>query len=283
MKKRILLPTDFSKNAWNAIKYASELYKTESVDFFVLNAFKIRSYDIESVFGAKPGDKEYDEALEQSEKNLHKVLKMIEIKTSYRSHRYFSISIFDTPVEAIKAAVELKDIDLVVMGTKGATDANSVIYGSNAIDVMEKVRNCPVLAIPNTVKYTEPKEIVFPTSFKTHFKRRELNYLYEIAKITNSTVSILHINTEKQLTELQKKNKDLLEEFLDGIEYSFKWLDNVSVNNGLEEFVRRRDSDIIVFINKKHTFFDSIFSRPLVKDLGANSQIPILVLHDLRN
>lgn len=283
MKKRILLPTDFSINAWNALKYASELYKTENVDFFILNAFTVKSYDIESIFVAKPGDVEYDAALEQSEKELRKVLKMIEIKKTYPNHAYFSMSIFDTPLNAIKTAVELNDIDLVVMGTKGATDEKSVIYGSNTIDVMEKVRNCPVLAIPNIAKYKEPKEIVFPTSFKTHFKRRELKYLYEMAKITNSTVSILHINTEKHLTDLQKQNKDLLEEFLDGIKYSFQWLDNVSVNAGLEEFVRQRGSDIIVFINKKHTFFDSIFSRPLVKDLGTSSQIPVLVLHDLRN
>ena len=283
MKKRILLPTDFSKNAWNALKYASELYKTENVDFFILNAFTVKSYDIESIFVAKPGDVEYDAALEQSEKELRKVLKMIEIKKTYPNHTYFSMSILDTPLNAIKTAVELKDIDLVVMGTKGATDEKSVIYGSNTIDVMEKVRNCPVLAIPNVAKYKEPKEIVFPTSFKTHFKRRELKYLYEIAKITNSTVRILHVNTEKHLTDLQKQNKDLLEEFLDGIKYSFQWLDNVSVNTGLEEFVRQRGSDIIVFINKKHTFFDSIFSRPLVKDLGTSSQVPVLVLHDLRN
>ena len=283
MKKRILLPTDFSKNAWNAIKYASELYKTESVEFFILNAFKVESYDIESILVAKPGDKEFDEALGQSEKDLSKVLKMIEIKKAYPNHSYFSMSIFDTPLDAIKTAVELKDIDLVVMGTKGATDAKSVIYGSNTIDVMEKVRNCPVLAIPNIAKYTEPEEIVFPTSFKTHYKRRELKYLYEIAKITNSAISILHINTEKQLTDLQKQNKAFLEDFLDGIDYSFQWLDNVNVNEGLEEFVRRRGSDMIVFINKKHAFLDSIFTRPLVKDLGTSSHIPVLVLHDLRN
>lgn len=283
MKKRILLPTDFSKNAWNAIKYARELYETESIDFFILNAFKIESYDIESIFVAKPGDQEYDKALEQSEKNLRKVLKMIELEKECPNHKYFTMSIFDTPLAAIKAAVELKDIDLVVMGCKGETDAKSVMYGSSAIDVMEKVRNCPVLAIPISAKYKTPHEIVFPTSFKTHFKRRELKYLYEIAKITNAAVTILHINTEKHLTELQRQNKDLLEDFLDGVEYSFHWLDNVSVHEGLEEFVRRRDSDVIVFINKKHVFFDSIFSRPLVKDLGSSSQIPVLVLHDLRN
>jgi nucleotide-binding universal stress UspA family protein len=283
MKKRILLPTDFSKNAWNALKYAGELYKNEEVDFYILNAFSVRTYDIESIFIAKPGDKEYDEALEHSEKELHKTLKRIEIKNVYTNHNYVTMSIFDTPLNAIKRAVELKDIDLVVMGTKGATDSKTVIYGSNTIDVMEKVRNCPVLAIPSNVSYKEPKEIVFPTSFKTHFKRRELKYLYEIAKITNSVVRILHVNKEENLSDLQQQNKDLLEDFLDGIKYSFHWIENVSVNAGLDEFVRTRGSDMIVFINKKHTFFDSLFTRPLAKDLGASSQIPLLVLHDLRN
>ena len=283
MKKRILLPTDFSKNAWNALKYAGELYKYEEVDFYILNAFKVQSYDIESIFVAKPGDKVYDEALEHSEGELRKTLKRIEIKNVYPDHTYFTMSIFDTALDAIKRAVELKDIDMVVMGTKGTSDSKSVIYGSNTIDVMEKVRNCPVLAIPNNVVYKEPKEIVFPTSFKTHFKRRELKYLYEIAKITNSTVRILHINMEEGLSDLQQQNKDLLESFLDGVKYSFHWLDNVSVNAGLDEFVRTRGSDMIVFINKKHTFFDSLFTRPMAKDLGSSTQIPLLVLHDLRN
>ena len=80
MKRRILLPTDFSKNAWSALKYAAELYKYEEVDFYVLNAFKVKSYDIESIVAAKPGDAEYDEALSYSEINLLKTLKRIEKK-----------------------------------------------------------------------------------------------------------------------------------------------------------------------------------------------------------
>jgi hypothetical protein len=119
MRKRILLPTDFSKNAWNSIKYASELYKTEYIDFYILNAFKVESYDIESIFVAKPGDKEYDEGLEQSKKNLRKVFKMIELKNTYSNHTYSSMSIFGAPLDAIRATVELEDIDLVLQEVWG--------------------------------------------------------------------------------------------------------------------------------------------------------------------
>jgi len=283
MKKKILLPTDFSKNAWNAIAYASKLYKNEECNFYILNAFSVKTYDIESILVAKPGDKEYEIAKEHSEKELGKVLKRIELREVRSNHTYFTLSVFGIPLDAIKKTVESKDIELIVMGTKGATNTKSVIYGSNTIAVMEKARNCPVLAIPSNVEYKEPKEIVFPTSYKTHFKRRELQYLYEISKITNASVRVLHINKELHLSDAQNENKNLLEECLDGLDYSFHWLDNVDVNTGLQNFVQSRASDMVAFVNKKHTFLDTIFLRPMVEDLGNYSEVPVLVLHDLRN
>lgn len=283
MKKKILLPTDFSKNAWNTLVYASELYKNEECDFYIMNAFVVKAYDIESIISAKPGDKDYDLAKENSQVELNKMMKRLEIRVVYPNHTYLTLPVFGSPLKAIKEAVELKDIELVVMGTKGATDSKNVIYGSNTIEVMEHARNCPVLVIPNDLEYSEPKEIVFPTSFKTHFKRRELIYLYEIAKITNATVRVLHISKAEKLSEKQKNNKELLEDCLDGINYTFHWLDNVDVNTGLHNFIQSRDSDMVAFINKKHTFFETLFSTPMVTDLGYNSRVPILVLHDLRN
>jgi nucleotide-binding universal stress UspA family protein len=283
MKKKILLPTDFSKNAWNALVYASELYKNEECDFYIMNAFVVKAYDIESIISAKPGDKDYDLALENSQRELNKVMKRLEIRVVYPNHTYLTLPVFGSPLKAIKVAVELKDIELVIMGTKGATDSKNVIYGSNTVEVMEHVRNCPVLVIPNDLNYREPKEIVFPTSFKTHFKRRELKYLYEIAKITNTSVRILHISKEEKLSDKQKNNKELLEDCLDGIDYTFHWLDNVHVNTGLHNFIQSRDSDMVAFINKKHTFFETLFSKSMATDLGYNSRIPMLVLHDLRN
>jgi nucleotide-binding universal stress UspA family protein len=283
MKKRILLPTDFSKNAWNAILYAAELYKNVKCDFYLLNAFTEKAYDIDGLMTPKPGDKDYDLAEAYSKKELVKILKRLELHEVNPNHTYFTLSIFGTPLDVIKKAIELKDIDLVVIGTKGATDDANIYYGSNAIDVMEESRNCPVLAVPSGYSYKEPKEIVFPTSFKTHYKRRELNYLYEISKLTNAKIRILHINKEEHLSVLQNHNKDLLEDCFDGLDYSFHWLDNVGVNTGLQNFVQSRDSDMVVFINKKHSFIKTIFSSPMVNDLGYNSKVPVLVLHDLRN
>ncbi|WP_438425878.1 universal stress protein [Aquimarina macrocephali] len=283
MKKKILLPTDFSKNAWNAILYAIELYKNETCDFYVLNVFNATGYALESMMIPEPGERLYEEAKEKSEKGLSKIEERLSFRDDNPNHKFFMISEFNTVLSAIKDTVEKKDIEMIVMGTKGTTNAGDLIYGSNTVLVMEKVRNCPVMAIPEDANYKEPKEIVFPTDYKTHVKRRELQYLIEIARITNAEIKILHITNDDTLEEEQENNKKLLIEYLDGLQYSFHTLHNIDVKGGLSSFVESRGSDMITFINRKHSFFGSIFSKPMVKSLGHHSKVPVLALHDLTN
>ncbi|TYP74255.1 universal stress protein [Aquimarina intermedia] len=283
MKKKILLPTDFSMNAWNAIKYAIELYKNQQCEFYILNTFNATGYALDSMMVPEPGERIYEELKEKSDKGLAKILERLGMREENPNHEYIPISQFNTLLEAIRDTVEMKDIEMIVMGTQGATNASNVIYGSNTVLVMEKIRNCPVLAIPKEVSFKEPKEIVFPSSLKTHVKRRELDFLIDIAKYNNSSIRVLHVTDKEKLTPEQENNKQLLEEYFDGLEYSFHTLHNIDIKSALSCFVESRQSDMITFINKKHTFFGSILSRPMVKDLGYHSKIPVLALHDLRN
>lgn len=281
MKKKILLPTDFSKNAWNAISYAIELFKHQECDFYILNVFNTTGYALESMMIPEPGEKMYEEAKEKSEQGLKKVLERLKFRDESPLHKFYMISQFNSLIDGIKDIVRKKDIQMVVMGTKGATDASRVIYGSNTVLVMEKIRNCPVLAIPKETIYQDPKEIVFPTDFKTPVKQRELQYLTEVASISNAAIRVLHIAESDKLTEEQENNKELLKENFEGLEFTFHTLHNVDVKGGLSVFVESRGSDMITFMNRKHSFFGSIFSRPMVKDLGYHSRVPVLALHDM--
>ncbi|KAA1242725.1 universal stress protein [Aquimarina sp. RZ0] len=283
MKKKILLPTDFSKNAWNAISYAIELYKNSPCDFYVLNTFNASGYALESMMIPEPGERIYEEVKRKSEKGLSKILERLSFRDESPDHKFFMVSQFNSLLDGIKEFVEKQDIEMIIMGTKGATNAGNIVYGSNTILVMEKVRNCPVMAIPEEVLYTVPKEIVFPTDYKMYFKRRELQYLIDIARITNAAIRMLHITNNKLLDKEQENNKNLLQEYFEGVPHTFHTLSNVDVHGGLSAFVESRNSDMITFINRKHSFFGSIFSRPMVKDLGCHSKVPVLALHDLKN
>jgi nucleotide-binding universal stress UspA family protein len=284
MRHRILLPTDFSKNSWHAINYALKLFKHDYCDFYLLNVFSTSSNIIDSFVDMEPGSVFYETAKFQSEAELAKVLDMIALKNSNNSkHHFESISTFNNVVEAIKCIVEEKDIEMIIMGTKGKTDSRKVIYGSTALNIMEKVRNCPVIVVPEKALKKLPKEIVFPTSYKIPIKKRELNHLLGIAKKCGASIEILHISEEDALDKRQVSNKNLLVEYLEGINHCFHTLSQMELSSAINCFIESRGSDMVAFINTKHIFFSSLFTQPLVKELAYNSRVPILVMHDLKN
>ena len=94
---------------------------------------------------------------------------------------------------------------------------------------------------------------------------------------------VLHISDEVELSKEQKENKQLLEEILEETNHKSKFLSHNLVETAINIFIESRDSDMVAFINKKHTFFGSILTNPLVKSLSFHTKVPILVMHDLRN
>ncbi len=284
MKRKILLPTDFSKNAWHAITYALELYKNDQCEFYILNVFTATNNIVESLINMEPGSEMYETAKLDSENGLAKVLDMIAFRDHKNpKHHFKTISTFNSIVEAIKNLVEEKDIEMIVMGTKGITGSRRKLLGTVAIDIMEKIRNCPVIVVPEIAQLELPKEIVFPTGYKTPFKRRELNHLIELAKKCDASIKVLHISKEKTLNKKQYNNKQLLEEYFENVSYSFHTLSHMDIPTGINCFVESRESDMVAFINKKHLFFGSMLTHPLVKVIGYNSKVPLLVMHDIRN
>jgi len=285
MRKKILLLTDFSEASYNAIVYALELFRTERCSFYVLNVFKTTYNLIEDLVPPKPGEKGYDEPKKKSLEGLNRVSNLIASKEEGSPfHEFDYISQKNKSLlNAVEEMVEQKDIEMVIMATKGLTSDNSSVFGSNAIQVMEKIRNCPVLVVPKQAKKQIPKEIVFPTSYKTHYKKRELNYLIDIVSACNASLRVLHITNNGDIDENQEEHKETLKEYFEGVKHSFHTLSCVTVSTAIKCFVESRDSDMVAFVNKKHAFFDTIFSKPLVKEIGYKLKVPVLVLHDLRN
>lgn len=284
MKRRILLPTDFSLNASQAINYAIELYKDEPCIFYLMNVFFIDSNNIESLMNMEPGNGFYEASKAESLNGLEKVRDSLVFgQKGNPKHSFQTISICNHPLDAIKTVVEENDIELIVMGTRGETNSRSKIYGSTALSVMEKIRNCPVIVVPQLAKLGLPQEIVFSTSYKIHFKGNNLKYLIDIAKRCDASIKILHILEAETLNPKQMAKKTQLEDYFNDVDHAFHFLRNISVPAAVNCFVESRESDMVAFINKKHSFFAGIINQPLVKGIAYESRVPILVMHDLRN
>ncbi len=205
---------------------------------------------------------------------------MLRLRSENPKHTYETVSTYNTLFDATKEIIAKKDIDLIIMGTQGLTGSRTVIFGTNTVTIMEGITECPVLAVHENLGFKSPKEIVFPTDYKSAFKRRELKYMIDIAQLHSGFIRILHIKKSDELTKIQQDNKDLLASIFTDVGHSFHELEDIAVHDGINAFIDSRDSDMVAFIDHKRNFFSKIVSKPLVKELGYHSKIPVLVLRN---
>lgn len=283
MNKRILIPTDFSANAFNAIDYAIKLFDGVACEFIILNTYYLSGMDRDNILVPKPTREAKEFIEERANANMEKLQARVVALDDSRLHSFHFMTKFGPFFDSMKEVVEKETVDMVIMGTKGQSDKNTVILGSNAVNIMEKIRSCPVLAIPSNVTFKAPNEIVFPTSYRNQYKPKELKILMEVSKLTDAPIRILHMLKGDALTEAQEENKKLLEDILHGADITNHFLYDIDVNDGVRAFVQSRQSEMIAFVNKKHNFFGSIFSNPMVKELGRHAEIPLLAMHDDRS
>ena len=119
--KKIILPTDFSVNAWNAISYAMKFFQEETVKFYLLHTYTPVFYRMDYLIGGPAYSAIPDIKVDVSLAGLEKTLKDIHQKHPNTNHTVETVSAFNTLTDEINNLVEDKEIDLVVMGTKGAT------------------------------------------------------------------------------------------------------------------------------------------------------------------
>jgi nucleotide-binding universal stress UspA family protein len=197
-----------------------------------------------------------------------------------KKHKFYYIHEYVHFVEAIKKNIEEKKIDLLVMGTKGASNSNVALLGSYTADVITRVK-CPLLIIPAKAVYTAPKNIVFPTDFNIFYKQRVLNTLTEILRIKDALLNVLYVSKNvDDLTSLQKKNRSYLQDYLLDKPHSFYFISEKTVDQAITNFVETNEVHMIAMIAKNLNFFQRILFRPTVEKLSYHTSVPFLVLHE---
>lgn len=125
MMKRIIVSTDFSQNAYNALSYARLLLQDEEVTFTLLHIYESPSVNLLQKSSQQVGAI-YQSSNLASEEPLQKLLVKINGLHENRKHTYNVKAHGGALDEAIKK-VPTETYDLIVMGSKGATGLKSVL------------------------------------------------------------------------------------------------------------------------------------------------------------
>ncbi|MDV7139817.1 universal stress protein [Maribacter sp. TH_r10] len=262
---KILLPTDFSANAQKAIDYAFQLFKKEECTFYVLHAY----HDAPSAPKSRT----------DLEKELEQLVENMRINEQHPKHRFKSVFMVDSVVNALNVTAIDNAIDYIFMGTKGSTSLMNVFMGSNTVRAIKQVHACPIIAIPLDFDNTTPKQIAFANNFRHRFIPEELSPLIKMAKLWNATVSIIHIYSKKELDEDQKLNKEVLINILKEIKTVFHEVQmDVSVTSSLVRFEKEHSKmDMVALLKTKHGFLHKLLSEPVIRKIVFNTEVPFMV------
>lgn len=278
--KTILMPTDFSANAMNAINYAVKFFKYQRCEMYFMHAFADEVYNGSSEMDTADFGIFKDKIEKKVNGALEKLLGELKTLSPNPRHQYKTLSVFGSLIDSANDFVEEKNIDIVIMGTKGETNDKKLTFGSHTLQVLKYVQ-CPVLAIPENFEYVKPRKILFPTDYMVPYKRRELKLLSDLACSYRSEIHFLYISKFEKLARRQEDNKMFLERSLQDLNLIFEIVDSEDRTDTIKKYIEINDIQLLVMVNSRHSFLEGMLYQSTIDQLGLAIKVPFLVMQNL--
>lgn len=274
--KNILFPTDFSDNSKQALNVALDLAKDFNATLHVLNTYKM------PYSSSSPMTRTFLEKLEKSsQKELNEWLDEIKLKPEFSSVDIKLKAMAGNVANSIDVYANKLNIDLIVMGTKGASGIKEVLVGSNTEEVVTH-SDKPVLVVPINSSIQEVKKIVFAVDLLDPGSPHLYSSFVDFAKKYNSEVYLVYIgsNSNEYEDKVKKQKESLLQLFKD-VNVSFYFEESDDVILGINNFVSRHQVDMLAVLSRKHGFIDKIFHKSISKSLTCHVELPMFVVKEI--
>jgi nucleotide-binding universal stress UspA family protein len=277
--KRILVPTDFSKCADRAIDFAVQSAKMVPIEIILLHSFEVKDNMYSDYMGV---NREFNVSmLNDAKDKLAALKKNIEETDGVVVDTFISTnSLYD----AITRSVKEEKMDMVVMGTLGASGIKEKLWGSRTAAIIGR-SDIPVMVIPIEYEWKKPQNILLATN---RFEKEPaiLDYLFELAGLYMSRVQVAVFTGEsddKAITFLNHDHKiSEYEEYLTDM-YNEETLTSAHLTGEdfettLQNFIRENDIDILVMVTYQNTFWNRIFNPSKTKRMSYHTNIPLLAI-----
>jgi len=278
---KVLIPTDFSDNAMNAIRYALEFFKYQKTEFYFMHAYEAEVYNHEELLSRTDFNDIIDRVKQQSDKNLANLLNTVKEISPNPRFEYHTISAYSSLLDEADLIVDGKNIDLIVMGTKGKSNKSKLTFGSNTLQVLKYVQ-CPVLAIPKDHKYSQPKHVLFPTNYLIPYKRRELKLVCDLFSPFRTKIDMLYVSNSKALSFRQEDNKAFIEETVCKNETNFYTTQSNKIHDAIYTYINNNSVDFLIMVNTRHSYLENILFQSTIDKISFKVSIPLLAMQNLR-
>ena len=269
--KRILVPTDFSKHADHALRVAAQIARKNGGEIYLLHMLELPQQGSDMMHSGS------DIPQIMFFKN-YAIKKLEELMRAdfLEGISVYEIIQFEKTFDGILNISRKNNIDLIVMGSHGASGYEEMFIGSNAEKV---VRNAevPVLVIKNEIEDFKAKKIVFASDFSPEIKK-SFEKLVALATLFDSHLDLIMINTPnnfKPTAVAEKIMADFLKD-VDFANYSTHIYNDVNVEKGILNYSSSVDADLIGMCTHGRTGFSHFFNGSISEDLVNHAVRPVI-------
>ncbi|MBC8172640.1 MAG: universal stress protein [Chitinophagales bacterium] len=280
----ILFPTDFSEQSTRAFGYALEFAKKMNSTITLLHVYRLpvsyTGYDDPRTSGIS------EEVITATEHATEERLKLFkeELMNKYMSHHPEMVRVLGMlrmgfpGEETIRVAEEIS-ASHIVMHVEHKKKINRVLFGSTTVHVMKKSK-APVITIPENYEFHEIKKIAYATDL-TFSDNEIISRLLALAELFDAEVKCFHVHDSNLKVE-----GSIIDDFIEQYKseankrrITFQLIDNLSVLDGIEYFVKENQIDLLAIMKQKHYWLD-FADKDISKQLAFHADVPLLVYHE---
>lgn len=276
--KRILVPTDFSKEAAMATEVAFEIAKKSGADMILLHVLEEATGGSFNVAGQVPYKGSQMDRL-FTMKLIERVRKQLQKAVS--DPRFAAVRIdgqlrVGNPYHGMRTIITEQKVDLVVMGTAGKTGIDGMLIGSNTEKIIRS-SHCPVLTVQKKPASTDFKNIVYATSMS---KNEEVfsRIVKRTQQIYNSKIHLVRINTpgDFQRDHIVKGFMDKFAKSVGLKNYTLNIFNDLTVEEGVIRFADEINADLIAMATHGRSGFAHVIAGSVAEDVASHSTRPVL-------
>jgi len=269
----ILVPTDFSKLSKVAVLYTARIAKKLKANVILLAVINMNTSAASSLKWSKLEDEMIKIAQQDADQLMEEVRSQIKGKPEI-TYRFIN----GYPVEdMIETFVVDNGVDLIVMGTKGATGLKKVVLGTNAAAVIDNSSR-PVIVVPGEVEFKQVKKIVYASDLTNIHE--EIKTLAMFASIFNASIGVLHViptNSTSKIS-IKKTVADLVKQ-TKYPKISLKVSRNDRIADAVDLFVADQKADMLAMFTHKLDFYEKLFGKSVTRQLAFHARVPLLTFN----
>jgi nucleotide-binding universal stress UspA family protein len=274
---KLLLLTDFTPLSRVALEYAIKMAGPLHAEFIVMNVVRLEGIP-KANLKMRSIEKAVVSIAEEEGAKLIQELKQVSkgnFTITFRAVKGHTVA------ESVTRFIEKTKVNMVVMGSRGASTLKKVRLGGTTVSVIDASK-VPVLAIPALAQYRNLQHLVYATDLKT--AEKELAIITEFAEIFGSHVHMIHVAASMdKKTELDKAKAEDLVRKNGYAKLDFRIILDEDVPKAIDRYIQETKSDLLTTFDHHLSLFEKLFGRNVTRKLAYQGNIPLLAVKKKAN